>query len=145
MHFFRYLFYHLLAIRTDDTDVKYQLAARMEAHIVALIVDKCITQECGIEFIVDFLLAVFKEEFANAIQAEAAREFIDVNRLDVVIPEDLANAIQAEANSCVDDRRASLALEAEGVTWSDFTPEPTDSNNRNYSEDRTELGDDLNS
>ena len=76
---------------------------------------------------------------------ETARVFITMRRLVVVIPEDLANAIQAEANSCVDDHRASLALEAEGVTWSDFTPEPTDSKNRNYSEDRTELGDELNS
>lgn len=63
----------------------------------------------------------------------------------VVIPEDLANAIQAEANLSVDDPRAGLAPGAEGVTWSDFTPETTDSKNRNNSEDRTELGDKLNS
>ena len=63
----------------------------------------------------------------------------------VVIPEDLANAIQAEAHLSVDDPRAGLAPGAEGVHWSEFTPEPTDYNNRNYSEDRTELGDELNS
>jgi len=139
--------------------------------------------------------AAISNLFAQCISLEAAREFIDENRLAVVIPEDLANAIKAEANLsvddpraglapgaegvhwseftpeptdnrypfesrypldgdlnskaienlCVDDHRASLALEAEGVTWSDFTPEPTDSKNRNYSEDRTELGDELNS
>ena len=85
-----------------------------------------------------------------------------MNRLDVVIPEDLANAIQAEANSCVDDRRASLALEAEGVTCSKFTPEPTDNKypfesryplggdltskaTRDHSEDRIKLGDEFTS
>ena len=74
---------------------------------------------------------------------ETARVFITMRRLVVVIPEDLANALQAEANLSVDDPRAGLAPEAEGVHWSEFTPEPTDYNNRNYSEDRTKMGDEL--
>jgi len=71
-----------VAIRTDDTDVKYQLAARMEAHILALIVAECITMECGIDNMVYFRLAVFKGEFANAIQAEA--EMIDNHGVKMV-------------------------------------------------------------
>jgi hypothetical protein len=81
---------------------------------------------------------------AKCISLEAAREFIDVNRLAVVIPEDLANAIQAEANLSVDDPRAGLAPGAEGVTWSELkNPEPTDNRNRDHTEDRTKSGDEL--
>ena len=47
--------------------------------------------------------AAISNLFAQCISLEAAREFIDENRLAVVIPEDLANAIKAEANLSVDD------------------------------------------
>ena len=74
---------------------------------------------------------------------ETARVFITRRRLVVVIPEDLANAIQAEASSCVDDPRAGLALGAEGVHWTEITPEPTDF--RYPFESRYPSGGDLNS
>ena len=73
-----------------------------------------------------------KMRVSNCIETECtslekARVFITKRRLVVVLPEDLANANQAEANLnlCVDDHRDNLALEAEGLIWSDITPEPT--------------------
>jgi hypothetical protein len=68
---------------------------------------------------------------AECTSLETARVFITMCRLEVAIPEDLANALQAEANLSVDDPRAGLAQGAEGVHWSEFTPEPTDKKNRN--------------
>ena len=56
---------------------------------------------------------------------EAARKFIRMHNLDVVIPEDLANAIQAEAEIIVKDG-VKMAPEVSCEHWSQFTPELDD-------------------
>jgi hypothetical protein len=45
---------------------------------------------------------------------------------NTAFPRELADVNEAKATTCVDDPRAGLAPGAEGVTWSEFTPEPTD-------------------
>ena len=78
----------------------------------------------------DFRMKISARVCAECPSLAEARAFMERHRFEGAALEELANAIQAEAILCVDDHQANLALEAEGVFYSDFTPEPTDDKNR---------------
>ena len=72
----------------------------------------------------------------------AARKFIRMRNLDVVIPEDLANAIPAEAD-IIDNHGVKINPEVSREHWSQSTPALGDC--RDHSEDCTKSGDELTS